>query len=72
MDEFQTIINDIEKNMEGEGYFCFFHMKSGSVVEGGWKPLQDAYRGLIVIDDNTNPPFYVPIFEIEYIQLSDR
>ena len=68
---FRAIIQDIEKNLEGDGYFLHFYMKSGDIVTGGWKSLDSKdLRDVLVVSDNDQPPYYLPLSEVEFIQLS--
>lgn len=72
--EFDAIIADIEKHIEGDGYFLWFHMNNGDRFEGGWKWLNETRKAyeIVVLDDNRNPPAYLPLSSIESIRLSSR
>lgn len=69
--QFLAIIADIEKNMEGEGYWIEVFTLSGRSFEGSWQWLGKNYQSseLIVLSGNNEPPTYIPLSKIESIQL---
>ena len=74
--EFTTIIADIERHMEGEGYFLWVHAKSGRTHEGSWAWLKSELPlvrfEIITLSPNDQPPLYLPLSAIESIRLSAR
>jgi hypothetical protein len=72
--EFNAIIQDIESNLQGDGYFILVTTKSGARVQGGYRALSrnDTTYDVVVIDDNAHHAHYVPLSQIESIQRSTR
>lgn len=68
-EEFTAIIQDIEKNLEGDGYSIIVFAKDGEAFEGGWQPLISNPE-VIVLSAGDMPPYYVPLSSIQAIQPS--
>jgi len=66
--DWQAIVADIEKNVEGDAYSLNVHMKSGTVHRHAtWQAVTPTALALGVCD---SPPIYTSIEAIEAVEIA--
>lgn len=71
-DTFEAVVAEIEKIVEGEGYFIDVHLTNGSIFNGGWSWAPEVGRDMLKLDPNNGRPAWFGVHDIVAVELSDQ